>query len=99
VLGLQHRRSNDNECGHPTVDPQLLAQIRTRPGGPRRLPRRRPRRTHRWQVLGIDPVQHPPRRRHRSHLTEHLLPVGEHRDTTDRIHAIGDRDRQIAQHP
>src|SRR3954452_5598895 len=29
-LGLQHRRSNDFGCGHPTVDLQLLAQIRTR---------------------------------------------------------------------
>src|SRR4051794_7231930 len=29
VLGLHHRRSNDNECGHPTVNPQLLAQIRS----------------------------------------------------------------------
>jgi hypothetical protein len=25
VPGLQHRRSNDNECGHPTVYPQLGA--------------------------------------------------------------------------
>ena len=54
---------------------------------------------NRGQVVGIDAVQHPPRGRHRGHRPEQVLPVTQHADPADRVRAIGDRDRQIGEHP
>jgi hypothetical protein len=71
VPGLQHRRSNDNECGHPTVYPQLGAldpdppRRRPRPRPPRHRPRRPPDPRHGAPVH--------PHRRHRAHEPRHRL--------------------------
>ena len=54
---------------------------------------------HLGEVVGVDPVQHPPRGRHRGHRPEQLLPVTQHTDAADRVSTIGDRDREIGEHP
>ena len=84
------------------VQPQLRiwgTQIRAGTRGPRPFACRRPCRPDRGQMVGIDPVQHPPRGRHRRHRTEQVLAVIEHADPADRVRAIGDRDGQIGEHP
>jgi len=80
------------------IDAQFLTQIRAGARGPRRLPGCRPRGAHRRKVLGVDSVQHPPRRRHRGDRTEHALAITQDPDPGDRVRAIGYRDGQIGQH-
>ena len=88
--------------GGVEVQPQLPAQraeVGAGTGGPRPGPGRRPRGTDPGQVSLVDPVQHPPRGRHRRHRPEQVLPITQHRDPADRIGAVGDRDRQVGEHP
>ena len=51
----------------------------------------------RWPA--IDPVQHPPRRRHRRHRSVQVLAIAKHADPADRVRAVGDRDREIGRTP
>ena len=84
------------------VDPQLcieIVQIRARPSRPRLLAGLGARHPDRVQVRLVDPVQHPPRRGHRGHRPEQLLAVAQHRDPRHRVRAVGDRHRQIGEHP
>jgi len=51
------------------------------------------------QMCLVEPVQHPPRRRHRRHRPEQVLPVAEHAYPTDRVGSVSDRDRQVGEDP
>jgi hypothetical protein len=79
------------------IDPQLTTG-RGRPGLPRARSGGGPRRPHPGQMRLIDPIQQPPRRRHRRHRAEQGLPVAQHPDPAHCIRPISDRHRQVGKH-
>jgi len=81
------------------VQPELFTQVGAGTCSPRRRTGLRPRGPHRRELFGPNPVQDPPRGRHRGHRTEQLLPIGQHTDAADRVRAIGYCHREIGEHP
>ncbi len=81
------------------VQAQFIAEVRSSAGGPRPLPRLSNRGPQRGEVVGVGLVQDPPRGGHRGDPTVEVLTIPEHTDPANRVRAIGDRDRQIREHP
>ena len=81
------------------VQPELFTQVGAGTCSPRRRTGLRPRGPHRRGLFGPDPVQDPPRGRHRGHRTEQILPIGQHADAADRVRAIGYCHREIGEYP
>ena len=81
------------------VDDQPGRQIRAAAGRPGPLAGRGPDRPEPVQMLGVDPVDSPPRGRFGGDLPEQLGLVPQRRQVRQRVPTIGDHHRQIGQHP
>jgi hypothetical protein len=96
VLLLLRMRNRDRRV---EIDLQQPGQVRDGTRGPHPFPRRRPRGHHPRQMLPVDPIQHPPRRRHAGHRTTHSMLVTEDLDMRHAVRAISNRHRHIGEHP
>jgi hypothetical protein len=77
------------------VNLQQPRQVRGRARSPRPLSGRRPRGTNAGHMRRIDPIQHPPRGRHRRHRPAHLVLIAEYLNVGDTVRTISDRYRHI----